>query len=132
MHSYRKKCVFPHIRNFTLICGPYSCLIYVLFGPIFNEKIVFVFSNARSILELMLCNSNLTKLGILTLLSFDCRAWAFQSNKHLKKWMNRVFVFVLPIPTQKYFFPHFLFILFNFFISYIFTKFMWWILLFIY
>ena len=27
MHSYNKKCVFPHVRNFTLIDGPYSCLI---------------------------------------------------------------------------------------------------------
>ena len=35
---------------------------------------MFVFSNARSILELMLCNQNLTKLVYQTLLSSDCIA----------------------------------------------------------
>ena len=70
----QKKCVFfPHVGNFTLIYGPFSCLIIVLFVPIFMENFV-IKSNARSILELMRCNWNLTKLDILTLLSSDCRA----------------------------------------------------------
>ena len=43
-----------------------------------------IFSNARSILELMLCNWNLTKLDILPLLSSDCRAWALKLSEHLK------------------------------------------------
>ena len=69
-----KKCVFPHVRKFTLIYGPYSCIINILFIPILMYlKKEF---NARFILELMLCNSNLPKLYILTLLSSDCRAWA--------------------------------------------------------
>ena len=77
---------------------------------------LFGFSNARSILELMLCNSHLTKLDILTLLSSDCRAWATKLSKHLKKWTNHVFVFTLPVSTLiKNKIPHFLFIFFLFF-----------------
>ena len=65
MHSY-KKCVFPHVRNFTLTYGLYSCLIDVIFGPILMENCVFFLSNSSSILKLMLCNTNITKLDILT------------------------------------------------------------------
>ena len=39
----QKKCVFPHVRNFTLIYGPFSCLIDVLFGPILMENYVRFF-----------------------------------------------------------------------------------------
>ena len=39
----QKKCVFPHLRSFTLIYGPFSCLIYVLFGPILMENYVHFF-----------------------------------------------------------------------------------------
>ena len=35
---------------------------------------LFVFSNARSSLELMLCNQNLAKLVYPTLLSSDCKS----------------------------------------------------------
>ena len=31
----QKKIVFPRVRNFTFIYGPFSCLIIVLVGPIF-------------------------------------------------------------------------------------------------
>ena len=46
---------------------------------------LFVFSNARSILELMLCNQNLAKLVYPTLLSSHCRAWALKFSEQLKK-----------------------------------------------
>ena len=82
-----KKCIFSSWKEFTLIYGPFSCLIIVLFGSIFMEDFVF-FSNARSIFELMRCNSNLTKLNILTLLSSDYRAWALKLGEHLKKGQN--------------------------------------------
>ena len=39
----QKKCVFPHVRNLTLIYGPYSCLIDVLFGHILMENYVCFF-----------------------------------------------------------------------------------------
>ena len=39
----QKICVFPHVRNFTLIYGPFSCLIDVLFGPILMENNVRFF-----------------------------------------------------------------------------------------
>ena len=48
-----------------------------------------VFSKARSILELMLCNRNLTKLVYQTLLSSDCRALAQKLSEHLKN--NKIF-----------------------------------------
>ena len=43
-------------------------------GKMKIKTYVVVFSNPRSTLELMICNQNLTKLDILTLLSFNCRA----------------------------------------------------------
>ena len=39
----QKKCVFTHVRNFTLIYGPFSWLIYVLFGPILMGNYVCFF-----------------------------------------------------------------------------------------
>ena len=77
--------VFPPVRNWFMVL--FSCLINVLFSLIFMENFV-VFSNARSILELMLCNRNFTKLVYQTLLSSDCRAWALKLSKHLKKGQN--------------------------------------------
>ena len=68
----------------------FRCLINVLIGPIYMETCCS-FSNACSILELMLCNSNLTKLDILVLLSSDCRAWALKLSEHLKKQTYHVF-----------------------------------------
>ena len=37
MHSYKKNVFFSHVRNLTLIYGPFSCLIDVIFGPILME-----------------------------------------------------------------------------------------------
>ena len=64
-----KNVLFPHERKFTLIYGPN----YFPFWPYFYGKFC-PFLNACSILELMRCNSNLTMLDILTLLSSYCRA----------------------------------------------------------
>ena len=83
MHSYKKKCIFPHVRNFTLIYGPYSCLIDGLLA-LYWWTILFFFSNAPSIFKLLLCNLKLTKLDILTLLGSDCRAWALKLSEDLK------------------------------------------------
>ena len=87
-----RKYVFPCVSNFTLIYGAYSCLIDGLFGHILI-KYFFCFWNAWTIF--MFCNSNLTKLEILTLLSSDCRAWALKLSKYLKKRTHHVFVFIL-------------------------------------
>ena len=97
-HTFLHKNVFiPPLGNFTLIYGPFSCLNNVLFGPIFMGNVV-LFSNAHSILELMLCNRNLPKLDILTLLSSNCRAWAFKIEQEFEKWTKYVFIFILPTP----------------------------------
>ena len=97
----KKMCSFPHVRNFTLIYGPFSCLINVLFGPIFMENFV-IFSNARTILELMLCNGNLTKLDILTL--FRLQSLSSKIEQAFEKITKYVFVFILPTPTLTSFF----------------------------
>ena len=129
MHSYgKKKFFFPHVRNFTLIYGPYSCLIDNLLA-LFWWKIMFFFSNSCLIFMLMLCNLNLTKLDIITLLSSDCRAWAPKLSEHLKKRTNHVLVFICQFKII-FFFLHFL--LTFFFISYIFTKLILRLLFFIY
>ena len=56
----------------------------------------------------MLCNWNLTKLYILTLLSSDYRAWALKLSKHLKKRTFHVFIFILPTLTLGTILAHFL------------------------
>ena len=79
------------------------CLINVLFSLILMENFV-VISNARSFLQLMLCNQNLTKFFILTLLSSNCRAWALKLSEHLKN--NKIFFslyFVNSIFTMIFF-----------------------------
>ena len=43
MYSYKKNVFCPHVSSFTLIYGPYSCLIDVLFGPILMENFVRFF-----------------------------------------------------------------------------------------
>ena len=48
IHSY-KKSIFPHVRNFTLIYGPFSCLNIVLFSPIFMENFVIFYNAAHKL-----------------------------------------------------------------------------------
>ena len=88
-NTFLQRMFFSHVWNFTLIYGPNSCLIDVLFDPILMETLVF-FSNARLILELRLCNWNLTKWDILTLSSSNCRAWALKLRNLWKKQINHV------------------------------------------
>ena len=63
-------------------------------GKMKTKTYFVVFSNARSVLELMVCNQNLTKFNILTKLvhqtwlSSDCRAWALKLSEQLKKQHN--------------------------------------------
>ena len=54
-------------------------------GKMKTKTLFVLFSNARSILELMLCNRNLTKLGYQTLLSSNGKAWSLKLSEHLKK-----------------------------------------------
>ena len=60
-----------------------------------TKTYIVVFSKARSTLELMLCNRNLTNLVYQTLLSSDCRALALKLSKHLKKQQNFIYKFCL-------------------------------------
>ena len=75
----------------------------------------------------MLCNKNLTKFDILTLVSSDCRAQALKLSEHLKN-DNKCFCFYFANSYFRVIFLHFLFYFKkNYFVSLIFTKFMWWI-----
>ena len=58
--------------------------VKVGFGKMKTWNVCF-FSNACSILELMLCNWNFAKLVYLTLVSSNCRALALKLSEHLKK-----------------------------------------------
>ena len=80
----QKMCFFPHVIFLHWFVVPFSCLINVLFSLILIKSVFF--SNACLILELLLCNRNLTKFNIRTLLSSNCRAWALKLNEHLNKW----------------------------------------------
>ena len=51
----QKQCVFPHVTFLHWFMVLFSCLINVIFSHILMENFV-LFSNARSILEIMLCN----------------------------------------------------------------------------
>ena len=41
----QKNVFFPHVRNFKLIYGPFSCLINILFGSVFMIFFVIFFKN---------------------------------------------------------------------------------------
>ena len=97
MHSY-KKCVFPHVRNFTLIYGLYSFQIDVLFGPILMENFVSFFKCLLNFRALALQFKH-NKVGYTNFAKFNCRALALKLRGHLKKQTNHVFVFILLIPT---------------------------------
>ena len=105
-NAFLQKMCLSSCVEFTLIYGPFSCLIYVLFGPILMENYV-CFSNSSSILELMLCNLNLTKLDILTLQSSNCRAWALKLSEHLKKKKNMFLSSFYQIQLKHNFCPFF-------------------------
>ena len=51
-------------------------------GKMKTKTFFVLFSNARSILELMLCNRNLTKLVYQILLSSNYRACALKLSEH--------------------------------------------------
>ena len=57
-------------------------------GKMKTKTFFVVISNARSILELMLCNPNLTNLVYQTLLSSDFRACVLKLSEPLKKQQN--------------------------------------------
>ena len=68
--KFRRKCKKNHSKDGV--------------GEMKTKTYFVVSSKACSILELMLCNRNLTKLVYQTLLSSDCRAWALKLSEHLK------------------------------------------------
>ena len=68
MHSYKKN-VFPHVRNFTLVYGSYSCLIDGLFGPILMENLVCFF-NCSLNFQAHALQFELTKVGYTNFAKF--------------------------------------------------------------
>ena len=85
----------------------FSCLIIVIFSLI-SMEIFVVFSNARSILELMLCNRNLTKFEYSNFVKFRLQSMSYKIKRAFEKTTKYVFVFILPTPYLPWFFLHFL------------------------
>ena len=89
MHSYKKKCVFPHIGNFKLICGPYSCLIDGRFGPILMEHFVCFFKCSLNF-QAHVLQFELNKVGYTKFDKFRLQSMSSKLSKHLKKQTNHV------------------------------------------
>ena len=107
MYSYKKKFVFPHVRNFTLIYGPYSGLIDVLFGPILMENFVCFFKcllNFRAHALRYVHN----KVGYTNFAKIRLQSMSSKIEQAFEKRTKYVFVFILPTPTLLLFFLHFL------------------------
>ena len=119
----QKKCVFPHIWNFTLIFGLYTCLID---GPFLMVIFSLVFSNALNF-QAHALQFKLNKVGYTNFAKFRFQSMSFQIEQAFEKRNKPCFGFHFANSNLKYFFLHFLLILFFiflYFISYIFTKLM--------
>ena len=93
----QKKCAFPHVRNFTLIYGPYSCLIDVLFGPILMESFVSFFKCSLNFRAHAL-PFELNKVGYTNFAKFRLQRMSSKIEQAFEKRTNHIFVFILPIP----------------------------------
>ena len=71
-------------------------------------KILFVFSNTPSIFKVMLRNSNLTKLDMLTLSSSNITAPILKTKEHLKKTNKPCFYLHFANSNLKVNFSHFI------------------------
>ena len=80
---------FPHLRNFTLIYGPFSCLINVLFGPIFKENVVIVFKGLLN-LKAHAVQSELNKVGYTNFAKFRLQSMSFKIEQAFEK-TNKIF-----------------------------------------
>ena len=68
-NTFLQKNVFsPHVRNFTLFYGSYSCLIIVLFGPIF--RIFFHFFKCSLNFKAYALKLELNKVGYTNFVKF--------------------------------------------------------------
>ena len=73
----QKKSVFPHVRNFTLIYGPFSCLIDVLVGTILIECLLNFRAHALQI--------KLTKVGYNNFAKFRLQSMSTKIEQAFKK-----------------------------------------------
>ena len=94
----QKKCVFPHLRNFTLIYGPFSCLIDVLFGPILMENYLSFFKCSLN-LRAHALQFELNKVEYTNFAKFQLQSMSFKIKGTFEKRTNNVFIFILPNPT---------------------------------
>ena len=100
--------VFQTIRKLADTEFQYHRGVFKVYISTFLQKSVFFFFLWKETLHwLMRCNSNITKLVKLTLLSFDCKAWAL---KWASIWKRSTYVVFLSSFSQlqlKQKIPHF-------------------------
>ena len=89
---------FPHVRNFTWIYGPFSCLIIVLFGLIFMDNFVILFKCSLNFRAYAL-KLKLNKAGYTNFAKFRLQNMSSKIERAFEKMTKYVFVFILPSPT---------------------------------
>ena len=121
-------CFCSHVRNFTLICGPFNCIIFIFFLPNFYEKKCNCLNCSLNFIAHAL-QLELNKIGYTNFVKFRLQSISSKIERAFKKMTKLVFVFILPTQTLLSFFLHFLINFFSssFIISLIFSKCMWWI-----
>ena len=93
-----KKCVFPHVRSFTLIYGPYSCLTDVLFGPILIVNFVRFFKCSLNFRAHAL-QSELSKTSILNFVKFKLQSMSSKIERAFEK-TNKISIKIGPKKTS--------------------------------
>ena len=84
-NTFLQKNVFvSHVRNFTLIYSPYSCLIDVLFGPILMENFVSFFKCSLNFRAHAL-QSELTKVSISNFVKFRLQSMSCKIEREFEK-----------------------------------------------
>lgn len=102
--SYKNNVFFPHVRSFTLIYGPYSCLIDVLFDPILMEFFFSCFFKCSLNFKAHALQFDFNKVGYTSFAKFRLQSMsskierAFEKTNipcfylHLKKSKSKLFV----------------------------------------
>ena len=80
----QKQKFLPHVRNFTLIYGPYSCLIDGPFGPILMENFVCFFKCSLNF-QAHALQFELNNVGYTNFVKFQLQSMSFKIERALKK-----------------------------------------------
>ena len=76
---------FPHLRNFTLIYGPFICLIDILFGPYFDGKLYLLFFKCLLNFRANALQLEINKDGYTNFAKFRLQSMSSKIERALKK-----------------------------------------------